>query len=211
VRERFEAIESDQRLRTGELGTLDEQRKKYMDSLMQVQNQREYAAILREIDTVKAHIGEHEESILSDMAEVETLKADLAEREPAIQEERKRVEAEVAEVEAEVARAQVTVARLEEERRAIEAELPRALVGSVSRLEIGRAGIFLSRVVEGVCQSCYVRVRPQVFQEIRQALLIHSCANCKRLLYHETSLMRARDAGLSSENPNVKVINGGAV
>ena len=48
-----------------ELGTLEETRKHYQDSLMQVKNQREYAAVLKEIDAAKASIGEHEEAILS--------------------------------------------------------------------------------------------------------------------------------------------------
>ena len=47
---------------------------------MQVKNQREYAAVLKEIDAAKATIGEHEVAILSSMDEVETLKADLEAR-----------------------------------------------------------------------------------------------------------------------------------
>lgn len=190
VRERFDAIESDQRQRSGELELLEEHRKKYMDDLMQVTNQREYAAMLREIDTVKSRIGEHEEAILHDLEEIEELRGQLASHETHIKEERERVEQEGNQVRQECEAARERLVRLEEERKRLEADLPRTLVGLVQRLEDGRRGVFLARAEDGVCQSCYVRIRPQVFQEIRTAAEIHTCSNCRRILFHEPSLRR---------------------
>ena len=67
VKERYDALDDDQRKRAGDLEELEEHKTKYMDDLMQVQNQREYAAMLKEIDTVKAQISENEEAILTDL------------------------------------------------------------------------------------------------------------------------------------------------
>ena len=61
VRDRYDELEQDQSSRSSELSTLEESRKKFMDDLMQVKNQREYAAMLKEIDAVKAQIADHEE------------------------------------------------------------------------------------------------------------------------------------------------------
>ena len=71
-----------------------------MEDLMQVKNQREYAAMLNEIDTVKAQISGHEEAILRDMEEIEKLKVELADQEQHIATEREAVAKERAEVEA---------------------------------------------------------------------------------------------------------------
>jgi predicted nucleic acid-binding Zn-ribbon protein len=210
VKERCAAIEADQRQRSGELGTLEEHRKKYMTDLMQVQNQREYAAMLREIDSVKSQITDHEEAILRDMEEAEQLKKDLASRETHIQEERQRVEQERGQVEAEVDEAQRTIQRLTDERVGIEGELPAVLARAVSRLTAGRQGVFLSRAENGVCQSCYVRMRPQVFQEIRQGIEIHACGNCRRLLYHEPSL-KAQTGEAAPHPSNVQAVNDGVL
>ena len=216
VKERYDALDADQRKRAGDLEELEEHKTKYMDDLMQVQNQREYAAMLKEIDTVKAQISENEEAILTDLEEIEEVKGDLSSHEEHIQEERERVKNESAEVEAEAGAARKTIAELEEERREAEAELPRSLVATVKRLEAGRQGVFLSKAVDGVCQSCYVRVRPQVFQEIKLATKLHSCSNCKRLLYHEPTV-RPETAG-EGDQPGaqpgahpVEVVDGGAV
>ena len=209
VRERYDALEADQRHRTGELETLEENRKKYMADLMQVQNQREYAAMLKEIDSVKSQISENEEAILKDMEEIETVKTDLESQESHIQAERKLVEEESAVVKSEAEAAEATIVRVDEERRQIESELPESLVAVVGRLEASRQGIFLSRALDGICQSCFVRVRPQVFQEIRQAQKVHACSNCRRLLYHEPTL-EPKPGPQDSAN-EIEAVNGGAV
>jgi predicted nucleic acid-binding Zn-ribbon protein len=208
ARERYEALEADQRHRSSELAGLEENRKKYMDDLMQVSNQREYAAMLREIDTVKSQISAHETAILEDLEEIEGAKSDLATHEEHIQEERKRVAVEREQVEQAAAAAREEIERLTAERKAIEAELPGGVVAAVERLETGRAGHFLAGAEDGICQSCFVRVRPQVYQEIRLAARIHTCSNCRRILVHEPSLARkdASAAGTKDAENNVEVL-----
>jgi len=208
VKDRYEALESDTRERNGELATLAETQKHYMDNLMQVKNQREYAAMLKEIDTVKASIGGHEETVLSNMTEMETLKTDLDARAAHIAEERAKVESERALVEAEAETARSAIAAAEADRAAIEAELPRDLVANVRRIEEMRQGLFLAKADKETCQSCYVRVRPQVYQEIKQAAKLHICSNCRRYLYHEPSL-RAPVSSVNTEASGVEATNGG--
>src|SRR5262245_55513669 len=62
IKDRYDELERDRAARQFELTELEDARKKFMDSLMQVKNQREYAAVLKEIDTVKARISEHEDT-----------------------------------------------------------------------------------------------------------------------------------------------------
>jgi predicted nucleic acid-binding Zn-ribbon protein len=214
IKERYEAIEADRNNRQLELGTLEETRKHYQDSLMQVKNQREYAAVLKEIDAAKAGIGEHEEAILSSMDEVEALKTDLEARAAHIESERLIVEKERADVEAAVLEAQARIARAAAERAEIESTLPAALVANVKRVEERRKGIFLVQVERESCSACHVRLRPQVYQEIRQASKIHMCGSCRRYLYTEAAFTAApvgTSASLSGTGTEVEAVNGGAV
>ena len=209
VRERFEELEHEQRSRTQELSVLEESRRKFQDALMQVKNQREYAAVLKEIDVVKAQAADHEDRILKAMDEVETLRTDLEARSAHISEEREKVASEMAQVEREVAEARVRIGKLEADRAACEAQLPRELVDGVRRIEDARQGVFLARAEDQICQLCFVRVRPQVYQEIKLAAKIHSCGNCKRILYYEPAL-RTADPALPGA-PGVEAVNGGPV
>jgi predicted nucleic acid-binding Zn-ribbon protein len=214
IKERYDAIDADRRERTLELQTLEETRKHYQDSLMQVKNQREYAAVLKEIDAAKASIGQHEEAILASMEEVETLKADLEARAAHIESERAIVEKERADVEASVAEAQARIARGTAERAELESTLPPALVANVSRVEEGRKGLFLVRVERESCSACHVRLRPQVYQEIRLATKIHVCGSCRRYLYAEAAFATAPvspSPGLNGGGSEAEAVNGGAV
>lgn len=214
IKERFDAIEADRNARSQELSTLEETRKHYQDSLMQVKNQREYAAVLKEIDAAKASIGDHEEAILASMDEVETLKTDLEARAAHIEAERTIVEKERADVEAASADALARIERASAERAEIESTLPAALVANVKRVEEGRKGIFLVKAERESCSACHVRLRPQVYQEIRQASKIHMCGSCRRYLYSEaafTSTPVSTTAPSPGPGSEIKAMNGGAV
>jgi predicted nucleic acid-binding Zn-ribbon protein len=202
IKERYDALKLDQKTRSGELSELEEKRKKFMDDLMNVQNQREYAAMLKEIDAVKAQISDHEEAILKDMEEVESLQGELETHEAHIKEEREAVEKERSSVEAEAAEAEAAIEKKSAERASVESELPAEMVRVIQQLESTRQGIFLSKAENGVCQCCFVRVRPQVFQEIKQASEVHTCSSCRRFLYHEPALR---------DQAGVKAVNDGAV
>jgi predicted nucleic acid-binding Zn-ribbon protein len=208
IKDRYAELDQDQRLRSGELSTLEESKTKFMADLMQVKNQREYAAMLSEIDTVKAHISDHEEAILRDMEEIEKLKGELETHEQHIAAERESVAKERAAVEADAKEAQAQIDRLKQERAAVEAGLPRDVRSAIRRLEPRRQGIFLAMAESGTCQSCYVRVRPQVFQEIKAAVAVHSCESCKRFLYHPS--LKESASGVATSD-GIEAANGGAV
>jgi predicted nucleic acid-binding Zn-ribbon protein len=106
---------------------------------------------------------------------------------------------------------------LDRERSGIESELPASLVASIRRIEAGRQGLFMSKADDGVCQSCFVRIRPQGFQEVKLALKIHYCSNCKRLMFHEPSLQRMAaaqsgdEASPGSGTDQIEAVDGGAI
>jgi hypothetical protein len=208
LQERFEELERDRRTRSSELELLEARKKKFMDDLMQVKNQREYAAMLKEIDAVKAQIADHDEAILRDMEEIDRLKGELQTHSEHIAAEREAVTRQRAEVEARVAEAAALVEQRSRVRERIEAELSTDQRATLRRLELRRQGVFLAVADNGVCQSCFVRVRPQVFQEIKAAAAVHNCESCKRFLYHP-SLCEA-DAPPAAAN-GLEAVDGGAV
>jgi predicted nucleic acid-binding Zn-ribbon protein len=223
IRDRFDELELDRKTRAEELEALEESKTKYTDDLMRVKNQKEYAAMLKEIDSVKAQISEHEDAILRDMEEIEKLKGELATHEEHIAQERETVAADTKTVENASSEAKDTIETLTGERRELEIGLSLSLLASVRRLEDRRRGVFLSRALDGTCQSCFVRVRPQVFQEIKLATAVHSCGNCRRYLFYEPGIKAAmgETGSAPAERPaaetpapadgGVEAVNGGAV
>jgi len=213
LKDRSDELDQDQQQRTAEVAELEESKAKYMADLMQVQNQREYSAMLKEIDEVKAKISEHDDVVLKALEEIEELKPKLAEFADHIQQERVEVEQQRGKVEAEVQEAEQQIAEARAEREQLEQDLPVPLLNAVRRIEPQRHGLFLAKVEGGMCQACYVRVRPQALQEIKVASAVHACSQCRRFLYFEPTLKPAPPAGKSQEadSRGVEAVNGGAV
>ena len=195
---RYDEIQTDHSARNVEVAELQTQLEHFNENLMKVQNQREYAAILKEIDDVKTRISAHETTILEQMDELEKLKEEIQSMSDHINTEREVVAKEVAAVEEEVGHAETRRGQALTERVKVETDLPKMLLAQVLRLETSRQGLFLSRVEDGTCQSCYVRIRPQAYQEIKTAVGIHSCGSCKRLLYHEPTLSKVLEAAATA-------------
>ena len=59
-----------------------------------------------------------------------------------------------------------------------------------------RNGIAVSEARDGVCTICHVRLRPQVFNEVRRNDSILQCDHCNRILYfvHGPAAAAAPDA-----------------
>ena len=201
VRDRVEELEQDQRQREAKVQELQEQQKKFKDNLMQVKNQREYTAVLREIDSVTSEISTNEENALKNMEELETLREELTKHEAHIQEERARVEQETSEVKQAEAESTRTIETLSGDRAELEQDLPAATLATTRTLEPSRQGVFLARIDnDGTCTACYVRVRPQVVQEIKRGTKLHTCDSCRRFLYHD-KLLRDDNATDGSAQP----------
>ena len=120
TRDRFDELELDRKTRSEELKVLEENKIKYTDDLMRVKNQKEYAAMLKEIDSVKAQISEHEDAILRDMEEIEKLKDELATHEEHSAQERETVAVESKSVEVASNEARETIEKLTVQRRELE-------------------------------------------------------------------------------------------
>jgi predicted nucleic acid-binding Zn-ribbon protein len=52
------------------------------------------------------------------------------------------------------------------------------------RIATHRRGIGLSEARDGTCMQCHVRLRPQVFNEVRRNDSLHQCDSCSRILYY---------------------------
>lgn len=200
VKDRSDELKADQKRREERVKELEEARNKFKGNLMQVKNQREYTAVLQEIDTVSSEISGHEEAVIKNMEEIETLSSELAAHETHIQEERVKVDEETKAVEAAVVQAKAAIEELGAKREARQEGIPKAIVRNVILLEGQRQGVFLAKVDNGICSACFVRCRPQMVQEIKRSSKLHVCDSCRRYLFHEAVIKLAD----SSEGDSTK-------
>jgi hypothetical protein len=172
-----------------------EKLKKYQQQINRVSTQREYGALLHEIDTVKGQISSQEEQAFSSLEHYEQAQKDLAALRESFREVEERYAAEMARWDSE----KPEIARQAEDLRGrisdLKQRLARNLVSQFERiLERYPAGAVAPvRIIERPgrgqrewhCAACNYRVRPQVVVEIRNGSALVQCDSCKRILFLE--------------------------
>jgi uncharacterized protein len=183
--------------RAAEAAVEDAQEKlrKYQQQINRVSTQREYGALLQEIDTVKAQITGFEEQAFSSLERHDQKQKELQEKRDGFRELADRYAAELARWESEKPAIAQQVSALGEQIETLRGKLPRPMLAQFERiLERNPAGALAPvRLIEGPrrgprewhCGVCNYRVRPQVVVEIRNGDTLVQCDSCKRVLYIE--------------------------
>ncbi len=180
-----------------------EKLKHYQQQIGQVTNQREYGALLKEIDVVKARIKEAEERAMQAIETVESSDRALTEQRAAFADLDQRYKDEMEKWEGEARhrgkghRARGRGDRAQERHPAQPAHPLERLfqrTGGSAMAEVRKMGAFRSANAMWHCSACNYNVRPQIVVEI-QAGSFHQCDSCKRILYWQAEATDGGAAG----------------
>jgi uncharacterized protein len=156
---------------------------KFRETAMAVKTNQEYHAVQHEIAFAQTEIKKIEDSILERMMEsddlttaVKTAEAKLAAELKAIDADRRAVTASHGEMEA-------ALERIIVERAGLIAGLDKQVLATFEAVSRKRNGIGVAEARAGVCTICHVRLRPQVFNNVRRNDSILQCDHCNRILY----------------------------
>ncbi|HEY0512421.1 MAG TPA: C4-type zinc ribbon domain-containing protein [Thermoanaerobaculia bacterium] len=191
------AEEAARKRRAAEAAVQDAQEKlkKYQQQINKVSTQREYGALLQEIDTVKGQITSSEEQAFAALDEHEKADKDLEALRESFREIQERYATEMTRWEGEKPGVARQVEELQQRIAELKQRLPRPLVSQFERIlerypggataavrPLERPGL---KQREWHCSACNYRVRPQVVVEIRNGSSLIQCDACKRILYFE--------------------------
>ena len=156
---------------------------KYREQAMAVKTNVEYHAIQKEIGHAQAEIKTHEDRMLERMLEADDLTAAVKKAEADLAAEQKAVEADRKAMGAEHAELQAALETSASARAAIVAALDSQTLAVFELVSRRRNGIALAEARDGICTICHVRLRPQVFNNVRRNEEIIQCDSCNRILY----------------------------
>lgn len=157
---------------------------KYKDQLMAVKTNKEYQAMQTEIATAESMVRSFDDRLLELMEATEQEAADLKTAEAEMKAEQAAIAAEQKKLEAEKTTQGAELDRLTAERAALTPQISRDALVIFDRVAYGRKGQALAEARDGLCTVCHVRLRPQVFNEVRRNASIIQCDSCTRILYY---------------------------
>jgi uncharacterized protein len=157
---------------------------KFKDQLSLVKTNKEYQAMQHEIATAQSDLGGVEEKVLELMLEADTITADVKRAEAALTTRQKEIDAEKKELTEELASVEISLKEASEARAELVKGLDARLMAIFEQVSRVRKGVAISTATrDGLCSACHVRLRPFVFQQIRQNDAIIQCESCQRILY----------------------------
>jgi predicted nucleic acid-binding Zn-ribbon protein len=157
---------------------------KYKGQLMEVKTNKEYTAVLHEIEGVERDIRARDDLTFGEMEREESLTQEVKREEADFKAVAADAAKEKAALDARAAALEAEASRQRAEREAAAASIPEealALYGRVAKLR----GTALAEAREGVCEACHVKLRVQVWVEIRKNEQLLQCESCSRILYYE--------------------------
>jgi predicted nucleic acid-binding Zn-ribbon protein len=183
VRERIAASQASRREIEKELAAVQGRLSKYKGQLMEVRTNKEYQAMQKEMSVAEQDVRGHEDRLLDRMEEAETLAAELKKEEAALKAEQTEVAGLRQQLETDRAAAEAELQRTFAQRATLAGQLSRDTMMLYERVAHGRKGLAVAEARDGLCTVCHVRLRPQVFNEVRRNDSVIQCDSCTRILF----------------------------
>ncbi len=158
---------------------------RFREQLMQVKTNREYQAMQVESGSAEGEIRRLEDEILERMIEGDDLTAEVESASGRLAAEKNSVEAERAALELERDALESRLGHMVDERAKHVGTLAPHLLSLFETVADRRNGTVVARARDGRCSACQVRLRPQLFNDVRTNTRLIRCESCQRVLYYE--------------------------
>ena len=169
-----------------ELVDLESKRAKYRGQLMDVKTNKEYTAMLHEIEGVEREIRAREDQVLGEMERAESFTAEVKHEEAMFKAVEERFKGETKALDERALALKGDAGRLAADRDQVAASVPQDLLDLFHRVAKLR-GTAVAEAKDAMCQVCHVKLRLQMFSELKRNDQIVQCPSCNRILYYEPS------------------------
>jgi len=184
----LEEIQKERRKKEQQLGIEMERLRKSQDKLDSVKTNKEYQAVLKEIDDIKRTSSDLETEILIFMEKADEVNKEIKEKENKYQEWVQEFENQKKSIQTEIEKCEEELKNQQKFRQETIKNIHPDLIKRYEMLLKRRQGVAVVPIRDGLCQGCNMNIPPQKFLEIRKNNnAIMSCPFCNRILYFEES------------------------
>jgi predicted nucleic acid-binding Zn-ribbon protein len=157
---------------------------KFKNQLMEVKTNKEYQAMQKEMSVAEEEVSTLETRMLERMVEADGLAAELKTAEAALKADQAETGRGLQQLDAERGDLERQLQQTTDERHALTAQISKEALTVFDRVAHGRRGLAVAEARDGLCTVCHVRLRPQIFNEVRRNDSLIQCESCTRILYY---------------------------
>ena len=158
--------------------------KKSQERLNSIKNNREYQALLKEIEELKRINSATEDQMMNLMSQTEASEAKIAELQARLQTLMVDIHKEQDCISIETQTADKKLEELDTARREISGKVDADVLKLFHKIQSKQVkGIAVVPVQDAVCHGCYVNIPPQMYNELQRCDSLKMCPNCQRIIY----------------------------
>jgi len=181
----LEGLKDDRRKGEKELEEVEAKYKRSKTKLDEVKSNKEYQAMMKEIETIKALTNEKEEIVIMRMEDIELQEAECTRNNAQLekaQKEYKEKEQQFVEITIELDKELLALTR---ERNELSQQFDGDLLTRYTRLRGHLRGRVVVPVRDAVCQGCHLGIPPQQYNILLKGDSPQICPHCSRIIYWE--------------------------
>ncbi len=193
AKQEFEQLQKEKREKEREIEEERDKVEKAKAKLMSIKTNKEYYAMLKEIEGTKRTNSAREEELLSILARYEEVEKRMAELSGEVEELGARYRERMVDIEARMGRFDKDISQLLAKKTEMAAGLDAGLARRFEMIFARRDGIAIVPARNQACTGCHMNISPQLFNLLQREDRIYSCPNCNRIIYIEGNV--AEQAG----------------
>jgi uncharacterized protein len=187
VKQKFETLDKRKRDKERALDDIDEKIKKLKARTVDIKTNKEYQALLKEIESIEKDRSATEEEILTIMIETDTVSKQSKSEEAKFIGEKEKVESLKKKLEGEKSEVEKDLIAVNEIRSKIVYAIEKEIHDEYIKLFEILNGLAVTEAKEEICQGCNMNIPPQLFVELKKNEEIMHCPQCRRILYFKSS------------------------
>ena len=166
-----------------EIEALQDKKNKYKEQIKLIKTNKEYTALLQEINVQENAIRAVEDEILETMEKAENINNELKEIQHNYNSEKDTIQKDTESLMKQKEELKTLITFKNEGRNNIARTIPSKWITLYTTTAFHRNGIAMAEIKDEICLSCFVRLRPQLCEDIKKQDDLHLCDSCHRILY----------------------------
>jgi predicted nucleic acid-binding Zn-ribbon protein len=163
--------------------TKQQELEKYQQQMMSIKTNKEYDALVSQIDKIKGDVDVAETEILNTIDQVKDLEKHIDDYKKQLNDTEENNKKQLSVLQEKMDSIGDKVAAKDKERQVVLGGVPRSILSVYERVRRGKGGDVVVSVKKRACGACYKSLTPKKAQEIKGGGKIFTCDYCGRILY----------------------------
>jgi uncharacterized protein len=165
-----------------EIKTKQDELEKLKSQMMSIKTNKEYDALISQIDSVKETISDKENKVIELLEKIEELSGNIDDYKKKADDIQNQNDKQLAILQEKMDSVGSKISNIVEQRNTIIVNVPKRTMSVYERVRKNRGGDVVVSVKKRACGACFKALPPHRIQEIKRADQIITCDNCGRLL-----------------------------